>query len=118
MKNFSRFLFAAFLLLLVTTQCKADEECTTPGECANPDVTADASVGETVEATADDIAEATEDATPEPAAERAAEDPNCPSREYVIRCSAEYLDTDKNGKVERAELQTAIDTLPWYARGT
>jgi hypothetical protein len=110
MKIFSRFLFAVFMLLLVTTQCKADEECTTPGECANPDVIADASAGET--------AEATEDATPEPAVERTPEDPNCPSREYVIRCSGEYLDTDKNGKLERAELQTAIDTLPWYARGT
>jgi len=41
------------------------------------------------------------------------EKPNCPSREYVIRCSGEYLDTNKNGLLERTELQAAIDALPW-----
>ncbi len=110
MFNLSRFSFVVLLFFVAGTVCNVDGECTAPGECANPDVIADASAGET--------AEATEDATPEPAVERTPEDPNCPSREYVIRCSGEYLDTDKNGKLERAELQTAIDTLPWYARGT
>jgi len=45
------------------------------------------------------------------------EDPNCPSREHVIRCAGLHLDTNKNGLLERAELQSAIDRLPWYGRG-
>jgi hypothetical protein len=45
------------------------------------------------------------------------EDPKCPSREHIIACSGEYLDTNKNGLLERSELQGAIDALPWYARG-
>mmetsp|Transcript_15070 Transcript_15070/g.41721 ORF Transcript_15070/g.41721 Transcript_15070/m.41721 type:complete len:140 (-) Transcript_15070:101-520(-) len=44
-------------------------------------------------------------------------DPNCPSREFIISCSKEYLDTNKNGKLDRVELETAIDQLPWYSRG-
>ena len=83
----SRFLLALFLIAVV----RADEgECAAGQEesCANPEVA------------------------------RVAEgDPNCPAREYVIQCAGEYLDTNKNGKLERAELQTAIEKLPWYARG-
>jgi hypothetical protein len=45
------------------------------------------------------------------------EDPNCPSREHVIRCAGLHLDTNKNGLLERSELQDAIDRLPWYGRG-
>jgi hypothetical protein len=45
------------------------------------------------------------------------EDPKCPSREHVTLCAGQYLDANQNGKLERAELQAAIDSLPWYGRG-
>jgi len=45
------------------------------------------------------------------------EDPKCPSREHVIQCAGEYLDTNGNGLLEREELETAIDKLPWLSRG-
>jgi hypothetical protein len=44
-------------------------------------------------------------------------DPKCPSREHVTLCAGQYLDKNQNGKLERAELQAAIDSLPWYGRG-
>lgn len=55
-------------------------------------------------------------------AEEAAQDakentPNCPSRKHVIKCAGEYLDTNGNGMLERVELQSAIDKLPWLSRG-
>jgi hypothetical protein len=92
--RFSRFTFAVLVILLVATVSRAEGECSAEGDCVNPEITSDA--------------------TPEAAAE---EDPSCPSRPYVIRCAGEYLDTNKNGKLERAELQTGIDKLPWYGRG-
>ena len=59
-----------FLLLIVS--CYAEGECdASADQCANP---------ETV-------------------SEPEGEDPNCPSRPYVIRCAAEYLDTNKNGRI-------------------
>ena len=45
------------------------------------------------------------------------EDPSCPSRDHIIRCAGEYMDTNKNKKLERSELEAAIDTLPWYGKG-
>jgi hypothetical protein len=45
------------------------------------------------------------------------EDPKCPSRQHVTLCAGQYLDSNQNGKLERAELQAAIDSLPWYGRG-
>lgn len=47
----------------------------------------------------------------------AKEDPKCPSRPHIIRCASAHLDLNKNGKLEKEELQTAIDALPWLARG-
>jgi hypothetical protein len=44
-------------------------------------------------------------------------DPICPSRRHVIRCTAQYLDTNNNNYLERSELQSAIDQLPWLSRG-
>eukprot|EP00588_Corethron_pennatum_P014497 CAMPEP_0194277900 /NCGR_PEP_ID=MMETSP0169-20130528/10093_1 /TAXON_ID=218684 /ORGANISM="Corethron pennatum, Strain L29A3" /LENGTH=136 /DNA_ID=CAMNT_0039021969 /DNA_START=78 /DNA_END=488 /DNA_ORIENTATION=- len=44
-------------------------------------------------------------------------DPNCPSRESIIKCAATHLDTNKNQKLEEKELDDAIGSLPWYARG-
>mmetsp|Transcript_37989 Transcript_37989/g.53539 ORF Transcript_37989/g.53539 Transcript_37989/m.53539 type:complete len:137 (-) Transcript_37989:94-504(-) len=55
--------------------------------------------------------------TPGECANPDAEDPKCPSRRHIIKCSAEYLDLNKNDKLERAELETAISNLPWLARG-
>lgn len=95
----SRFLTAlliAFVLLASACNAEGEGDCITESEgqeCANPD----ADVPEVREAVA--------------------EDPNCPSREHVIRCSGIHLDTNKNGKLERLELQSAIDRLPWYSRG-
>eukprot|EP00536_Pseudo-nitzschia_multiseries_P002259 jgi/Psemu1/294763/fgenesh1_pm.30_\ len=92
----------------------ADEACAAgDGECANPDVAAT-----DVDISAD-AAEAEADA-PEAipiAAAKEPLDPNCPSRDVIIRCAGKYLDTNENGKLDRPELQGAIDQLPWYARG-
>mmetsp|Transcript_18635 Transcript_18635/g.24847 ORF Transcript_18635/g.24847 Transcript_18635/m.24847 type:complete len:145 (+) Transcript_18635:65-499(+) len=44
-------------------------------------------------------------------------DPSCPPRDHIIVCAAEYLDVNKNGKLDRSELEDALDSLPWYARG-
>jgi len=43
--------------------------------------------------------------------------PKCPTRENIIRCASEFLDHNNNGKLDRNELETAIDSLPWYSRG-
>jgi hypothetical protein len=61
------------------------------GECLNPDATT------TLESDKDD--------------------PNCPSRASIIRCAGKHLDTNQNGKLDRTELESAIASLPWYARG-
>ena len=75
-----------------------DANCNTEnGECLNPDAETSTTTTTTVTA--------------------ASEDPNCPSREHVIRCAGLHLDTNKNGYLERKELQDAIDRLPWYGRG-
>jgi hypothetical protein len=70
-----------------TADCNGEEQ----GECANPDVVTEEAVVE--------------------------EDPNCPSRESIIRCAGKHLDTNQNGKLDRPELESAIASLPWYARG-
>ena len=94
MTSLHRFVYTAFIALLLAVVAHGEAgECATPGECANPDVVAsDAGAAE-------------------------AEDPSCPSRAHVIRCAGQVLDTNNNGKLERDELQTAIDKLPWYSRG-
>jgi len=45
------------------------------------------------------------------------EDPKCPSRPHIIRCAAQHLDLNKNNKLDRSELECAIDGLNWLARG-
>merc|ERR1719183_357854 len=48
----------------------------------------------------------------------AADDDDCPiSRPEMIRCAAKHLDTNKNQKLDREELETAIDRLPWLSKG-
>ena len=42
---------------------------------------------------------------------------NCPTRDTVIKCAGVHLDRNHNGYLERSELQAAMDSLPWYARG-
>lgn len=54
-------------------------------------------------------------AVEEPAAVE--DDPKCPDRDHLMRCAGEYLDTNKNRLLERSELQSAIDLLPFWARG-
>jgi len=98
-------LFISSPILVGAESCSSGE-----GECANPDVD-DPEIE--VAAEASPPVEAEED-TPPVAVE---EDPNCPSRELIIRCAGKHLDHNKNGKLDRDELQGAIDSLPWYARG-
>jgi hypothetical protein len=52
----------------------------------------------------------TEDGT-EPLA--AVIDKGCPDRGHIIRCAGKYLDTNQNGKLDRSELDAAIERLPW-----
>lgn len=103
----SFFLLVALVLVTTSATVRADGECGSAEECPNPDV-------EPAKEPSVKVTEESEVATT--AAD--AEDPNCPSRAYVIRCAGAYLDTDKNGKLERHELEAAIAKLPWYARGT
>lgn len=90
--NAIRFLLSLLLLLSLYSVAATEEQCVAE-ECVNPEsvVTSDAVK-----------AAATEDV-----------DPKCPSREHVIACAGKYLDTNGNGKLERAELQSGIDSLPW-----
>jgi hypothetical protein len=41
-------------------------------------------------------------------------DKNCPDRGHIIRCTGAHLDLNKNGKLDRDELDSAIQSLPWY----
>ena len=68
-------------------------ECSTPGECTNPE------------------AEVIADVPPKP------EDPLCPSRDLIVRCTAKTLDLNGDKKIDRSELEGAINRLPWYAKG-
>jgi hypothetical protein len=43
-------------------------------------------------------------------------DPNCPDRDHLMRCARVHLDTNKNGKLDRDELEKAISSLPWYVQ--
>ena len=90
-------LFVSLPTLIVGESCAAGE-----GECANPDAP-----------DADGTAVKEDPVEEDPVKE----DPNCPSRDLIIRCAGEHLDENKNGKLDRSELQGAIDKLPWYARG-
>lgn len=40
-------------------------------------------------------------------------DESCPDRDHLMRCASEYLDKNKNGKLDRDELSDAISSLPW-----
>ena len=82
----------------------------------NVEITADGSIQEggadaVVVETAAEVVQDT------PIAEKPVIDPKCPDRDHIIRCAGAYLDTNKNNKLDRSELQAAIDSLPWYAQG-
>lgn len=98
------------LCLLVAVTCLhgvvADAE--------NVEITADGSIQEGAADVVEIAAEPIEDV---PAAEKPVIDPKCPDRDHIIRCAGAYLDTNKNNKLDRSELQAAIDSLPWYAQG-
>ena len=49
-------------------------------------------------------------------AEAEEEDPKCPSRPHVIRCAAKYLGTNHNGALEREELESVMNSVPWLLR--
>jgi hypothetical protein len=91
------------LCLLLTVMCwdvvAADVE--------NVEISADGSIQEA----------AVDEAEIPPAPEKPVIDPKCPDRDHIIRCAGAYLDTNKNNKLDRSELQAAIDSLPWYAQG-
>ena len=44
-------------------------------------------------------------------------DPKCPSRPHIVKCAAKYLDLNKDDKLDRSELETAINNLPFFSRG-
>ena len=110
--RFLRFLlFVAFLSAALTEVAIIEPDCAAPGECENPDsgahVTKDSPVESKVQAT---VGEGS-------VTEVEPDDPKCPSRPHIIRCAAVNLDTNKNNKLERIELETAINALPWYSKG-
>jgi hypothetical protein len=102
MMLFNRLFALAALVLLLLVSCHADGECTADGgeECANPEAIKDETVN---------VAELNTESKDNSKDEAVVEDPNCPSRDHVIRCAGEYLDTNKNGKLERGELDSAIN---------
>lgn len=87
----------------------AAKECTADDEtCISPEEEAIVPPVEEEEVT-------TEESTTETTSE-GEEDPACPSRPHVIRCAAKYLDTNQNGALEKSELETAMNTVPWILR--
>lgn len=86
-RKFLRALLCFTGLLLLSLSAATAQECavTDQKECA---------------------AESSSDA--ETSAETSAEspiDPSCPDRDHLMRCAGEYLDTNKNGMLDRDELQ-------------
>mmetsp|Transcript_13451 Transcript_13451/g.18997 ORF Transcript_13451/g.18997 Transcript_13451/m.18997 type:complete len:176 (-) Transcript_13451:254-781(-) len=110
------FIFALVLLLAVTQGTAEDgQDCAAAGDCPNPDATARETAEEEPVAAAEEPEETVVEEEEEE--EKTPEDPACPSRPHIIRCAAAHLDVNKNNKLERKELQDAIDSLPWLARG-
>lgn len=92
-------LFMAMLMVLAVSSAQDEgeqAECVVgnSGECVNTDQ--DASFAATMGGQ-----------------EEVVVDKNCPDRGHIIRCSGEYLDSNKNGKLDRFELDAAIGSLPW-----
>lgn len=117
----SRFLKLLLLALVLTVAVSQDaaaaateKDCSTPGECANPDAVV--TEEEPAKKEEEEPTKKVEEKAP-PAEDPVAEDPSCPSRPHIIKCTAKYMDLNQNGKLDRDELEGAIDSLPWLARG-
>ena len=90
----------------------AAKECTTDDEtCISPEEETIVPPVEEEETTEESTTTTTTKTTSEEE-----EDPACPSRPHVIRCAAKYLDTNQNGALEKSELETAMNTVPWILR--
>mmetsp|Transcript_26194 Transcript_26194/g.53662 ORF Transcript_26194/g.53662 Transcript_26194/m.53662 type:complete len:173 (-) Transcript_26194:525-1043(-) len=115
----ARFLATIFAVLIAATLLSCNVVLSQESGAA----TAEAVVAENGEAEVVVESDAAEDTTAEEEEEeeeeeeKEPEDPKCPSRPHIIRCAAASLDKNKNDKLERAELQEAIDALPWFSRG-
>jgi hypothetical protein len=107
-------LLVAFLAAALAQETAAvvDSDCATPGECANPDAEVEAVNDESPTKV---MAAEEESVVQVPVV--VPEDAKCPSRPHIIRCAAANLDANKNNKLERLELETAINSLPWYSKG-
>jgi len=128
MRLSTKLLFVAATVALFASQAPlalADDTATSASTDA--DSQAEAKVEAAIEVVADegcadetcanpDAAEVTEEAE-EPTEEAAEdEDPSCPSRPHVVRCAAKYLDTNQNGALERSELDSIMNDVPWLLR--
>jgi hypothetical protein len=87
-------------------ECTADDET-----CISPEEETIVPPVEEEETTEESTTTTTTETTSE-----GEEDPACPSRPHVIRCAAKYLDTNQNGALEKSELETAMNTVPWILR--
>lgn len=107
MKVVNRLLYLYIAVVLGKYAVAQDhqQECEVGGDgsCLNAERSA-TTVQETTETTEVKIAD-------EPAIEI---DKNCPDRGHIIRCTGAHLDLNKNGKLDRDELDNAIQSLPWY----
>lgn len=83
-------------------ECTAEEDCIAPS-AEEEEIVPPVQVEEQVEEQATTTTEVEED-------------PSCPSRPHVIRCAAKYLDTNQNGQLEKSELETAMNAVPWILR--
>ena len=87
-------------------------------ECAAEECTAADDENGAADESTETVAESSDESTEATAeSETEEEDANCPSRPHVIRCAAKYLDTNQNGRLEREELESVMQTVPWLLRG-
>ena len=114
-KNNNCFVHADESAAATTEEVVADDaakECTADDEtCISPEEETIVPPVEEEETTEESTTTTTTETTSEEE-----EDPACPSRPHVIRCAAKYLDTNQNGALEKSELETAMNTVPWILR--
>lgn len=101
----------------------AGKECAAD-DCANPDTAEDfvnevaaKQVEETMKENEEESVVTVTEVARETAKEEETNDSSCPSRPHVIRCAAKYLDNNHNGMLEREELESIMQTVPWLLRG-
>ena len=91
-----------FFITIVQDRCLVaqEQECEVgeDGSCLNSEYTTVPNRHETTEPTEKPIIDI---------------DKNCPDRGHIIRCTGAHLDLNKNGKLDRDELDIAIQSLPW-----